>query len=159
MKSFLCIAFCSFLVFTGCSSKEKTLTETDKKVVEKAVGEEFNKFLESVGKLDINSWSKFYSEDNFVSAMAGIEYFTSRESWIEAIKAYFAGRQQQVVEPDIVKITALTDELALLVSNEKSKMVSKEGVAEDFTHVFTMVWKKEQAGWKIIHSHESWVKN
>jgi len=24
-------------------------------------------------------------------------------------------------------------------------------------HVYTLIWKKEQGGWKIIHSHESWI--
>jgi ketosteroid isomerase-like protein len=65
-------------------------------------------------------------------------------------------RNRQRVEPVAVRVTALTPGLALLTSQEKSEMEMKDGSLHKSRHVFTMLWKKEAGGWKIVHSHESW---
>ena len=48
-------------------------------------------------------------------------------------------------------------DLALMTSQEKCDMRLKSGQALAVRHVFTMIWSKGEHGWKIAHSHESWV--
>jgi diketogulonate reductase-like aldo/keto reductase len=45
----------------------------------------------------------------------------------------------------------------LLTSQERVDMKLKSGQDTVSRHVFTMIWKRGQKGWQIIHSHESWV--
>ncbi len=34
----------------------------------------------------------------------------------------------------------------------------KNGESIKSKHVFSMIWKREQGGWKVLHSHESWME-
>ena len=67
-------------------------------------------------------------------------------------------RERMQVEPLEVQVTALAPNLALLASEEKTQIWFKSGKNITVKHVFSMIWKKEQAGWKILHSHESWME-
>jgi ketosteroid isomerase-like protein len=66
-------------------------------------------------------------------------------------------RERQHIEPLHVRVTALAPDLALMTSRERAEMRMKSGENIKSDHVFTMIWKKEQDGWKILHSHESWM--
>jgi len=44
-----------------------------------------------------------------------------------------------------------------MTSEEDSEMWLRGGGVVKSRHVFTMLWKKESDGWKILHSHESWT--
>jgi len=44
-----------------------------------------------------------------------------------------------------------------MTSQEKTEMRLKSDENIKSKHVYTLIWKKEQGGWKIIHSHESWI--
>jgi ketosteroid isomerase-like protein len=77
---------------------------------------------------------------------------------VDTIANYFSMRESQQVEPFEVQVTALAPELVLLTSQEKIEMQLKDGKNFEYKHVFTLIWKKEQDGWKILHSHESWIE-
>lgn len=66
-------------------------------------------------------------------------------------------RETQKVTPVEIQVTVLQEDLALMISSEKSEMQMKDGVTIVSDHTFSMLWKKEDTGWKIIHSHESWI--
>jgi ketosteroid isomerase-like protein len=66
-------------------------------------------------------------------------------------------RERQYIEPVEVRVTALAPNITLMTSEEKSEIKLKNGNNIKSKHVFTMIWKKEKDGWKILHSHESWM--
>jgi len=133
------------------------LLHVEEKTIKKEVKDQFDKFVASLNAADAGAWSRFYSRDDFLSTVAGVDCYGSRSEWIDTVTSYFTARESQHVEPLEVRITALTPSLALVVSQEKSEIVLKSGMNVKSRHVFTMIWRKEQDGWKILHSHESWV--
>lgn len=126
-------------------------------VIKKEVAERFSQLVAAINDVNANAWSNFHSEDEFISAIAGTDYYATRSAWVGQITNYFSGRERQSVQPLEVRVTALTPNLALMTSEEDSEMWLRDGSIVKSKHVFTMLWKKESNGWKILHSHESWT--
>jgi ketosteroid isomerase-like protein len=148
------------LLAFGCQQQQRTITgvdNMDKKTMEKEVKDQFNQLVSALNQMNAGAWSENYSQDQFVSAIAGTDYYGTRSAWVDEITKYFSMRQRQRVDPVAVRVTALAPDLALMTSEEKSLMRLQDGKEVKSKHVFTMVWKKEPAGWKILHSHESWT--
>ena len=97
------------------------------------------------------------SYNQILSTICGTDFYDTRSVRVETITNYFSMRERQHIEPLEVRVTALTPNLALMTSEEKGEMALKSGANIKSKHVFTMIWKKEQGGWKILHSHESWM--
>ena len=76
---------------------------------------------------------------------------------MDSITNDFNMRECQHVEPVDVRVTTLAPNIALMTSEERSRIKLKNGKNIKSKHVFTMIWKKEKDGWKILHSHESWT--
>lgn len=158
MKSYYQILFVMlFLFVVGCKQENKVFTDVEKETIKKEVNEQFGSLIASINKLDADAWSKFYSNNEFVSAFVSTDYYGKRDAWIQLITKYFNERKSQTLEPIEIRVTPLSPELALMTSEEKTEMIVKEGNKVFSKHVFTMIWKKENDGWKIIHSHESWI--
>ncbi|MCX6179365.1 MAG: nuclear transport factor 2 family protein [Chlorobiales bacterium] len=142
---------------TSPQQQQQTVSETEKEVIKKEVKEQFNHLITAINQLDGSAWSEYYSKNEFVSAIAGTDFYAERSAWVGIITNYFSTRERQHVEPVEVRVTALSRNLALMTSEEKSEMELKNGPNMKSKHFFTMLWKKEQDGWKIVHSHESWT--
>jgi len=156
MKSlYRCILIVLLICLFGCS-EQATFTDAEKETVKKEVSEQFGKVISAINEKDIASWSGHYSQDGFVSAVAGTDYYSKRDAWVNAITGFFATRESQRIEPVAVRIHATARDLALLTAESNSEMKMKDGGLMKVKHVYTMVWKKEPSGWKILHSHESW---
>lgn len=126
--------------------------------IEKEVKDQFNQLLSALNQKDAGAWSKFYSDDEFVSTIAGTDYYANRNDWVNAVTNYFSTRERQHVELIKLRVTPLASDIALMTSEERSEIELKDGNDIIISkHVFTMIWKKESAGWKILHSHESWL--
>jgi len=156
MKSLYGYVFVVFSVFLfGCQQQQRVLTDAEKKAVEKEVTDQFSQLAAAVNQLNADAWSRYYSKDDFVSAIVGTDYYGARSAWIDTITKYFSMRERQSIEPSQVQVTALAPGLALMTSEEKVAISLKSGGHSEVKHVFTMIWKKEHDGWKIVHSHES----
>jgi len=156
MKSF-CRYICGALLVLslGCQPQQRTLTDAQSKAIGTEVRNQFDQLVSAIDQLDADAWSRFYSKDDFVSAMVGTDYYGTRGEWVDTITKYFSMTERQSIEPLQVRVTALAPDLALMTSQEKGQIRSKAGDRGAFEHAFTMIWKKEPDGWKIIHSHES----
>ena len=137
---------------------QKVFAEGEKEIVGKEVKAQFEQLVTAINQVKAGAWAGYYSKDGFVSAIAGTDYYDTRVGWVDAVSKYFSLRERQRVEPLAVRVTALSSDLALMTSDEKSEMWMKDGKNIKARHVFTMVWKKEKDGWRIIHSHESWAE-
>ncbi|MFH0735276.1 MAG: nuclear transport factor 2 family protein [bacterium] len=160
MKSFYQFAFIVFLVLLlGCRQPPpQTLTTVENNAITKEIKGQFNQFVSAINKMNVEEWSNFYSKENFVSAIVGTDYYSSRNTFIDSIKYYFSMRQSQNIKPQFIRVEALAPNLALMTSEEKPEILLKNGQNNISKHVFTMIWKKENEGWKILHSHESWIE-
>ncbi len=160
MKTFYVTLLFSFLsLLIGCQQSEKTFSDKDKKVIKKEVTEQFNKLISTLNQKDAVAWSDFYSKDEFISAMVMTDYYSSRSAWVDTITKFFSLREKQIVEPVEVRVTALAPDLALMTSEENGDMLLKNGASWKSKHAFTLVWKKDKDGWKILHSHEAFVES
>lgn len=157
MKLFAKVIFVVFLVVLGGCRQQQTFTDTEKEVIGKEVKAQFNQMVSAINQKDAAAWSQYYSENDFLSTIVGTDYYDTRSTWVDLITKHFSSRERQNLEPVSVHVSALTPELALLTSEEKSEMQLKDGSDIKAKHVFTILFKKEKDGWKIIHSHESWV--
>jgi ketosteroid isomerase-like protein len=135
-----------------------TITEADKKTIKNEVKHKFDQLISAINQSNAEAWSENYSQSQFLSAIASTDLFVARSVWVATITNYFSMREHQRLEPYEVQITALTPDLALLTSQENGEIRLKDGGELKHKHVFTMIWKKEQDGWKILHSHESWAE-
>jgi len=146
-----------FVLMFGCQQQQQNSTEIEKEVIKKEVKEQFNQLNAAINNSNSIAWSEFYSKDEFISTFVSTDYYATRSAFIDSIRYYFSLREYQHLEPLEVQVTVLTQALALMTSQEKTEMRLKSGENMKSKHVLTMIWKKEQDRWKIIHSHESWV--
>lgn len=135
----------------------ETIADLDKASIVKEVTDRFAHLVAAINQKDVALWEKCYSRDEFVSTVAGGVLFGTRGDWVQAIASNFSMRDSQHLELREVQVTPLTPDTALLTSQEAVDMQLKGGQTTTSKHAFTMIWKKGQQGWQIIHSHESWA--
>lgn len=135
----------------------KSFTDLGKTTIVQEVTEKFTQLIEAINRKDAAAWETFYSKEAFVSAAAGGDVFPTRTDWVQTITSNFSIRERQQVEVCSVEVVPLALDTALLTSRESAMMHLKSGESIKSRHVFTMIWKKEIEGWRILHSHESWV--
>jgi len=152
---FLLFVF-GMLIFAGCQDKPHQLTIVEKKEIQKEVQDKYDQMMKAINKLDARAWSEYMRKDGFISAFLGTEYYGTRKDYVEVITKSFAERDKQKVEPKTVQVTALSMEHALLTSQEEAEIRLNSGEVLKVLHVYTLIWKKEIDGWKIIHAHEAW---
>jgi len=134
-----------------------SLTKDEGNVVIEAIKEQFDQLVSALNEIDTKAWASFYSDDFPVTAVAGVDVYGDKNAWIETVGKYFSQRKSQSVVPFSIGITPLACDLALLVSEENTTMILNSGDIVKSKHVFSMIWKKGKSGWKVLHSHESWV--
>jgi len=135
----------------------KSSTDLDKAGIVKEVTDTFTHLVAAINQKDVTAWEKYYSRDEFTSTVAGGVLFAARSDWVQAITSNFSMRDSQHLELRDVQVLPLAPDTALLTSQERADMQLKNGQTTISSHVFTMIWKRSQEGWQIIHSHESWV--
>ena len=135
----------------------KSSADLDKTSIVKEVTDRFTQLAAAINQKDIAAWETYYSKNEFVSAVAGGIFFGTRSDWVQAITSNFSMRDRQQLKVREIKVFPLAPDTALLTSQNRVDMQLKSGQATISTHVYTMIWKKGNAGWQIIHSHESWM--
>jgi len=85
----------------------------EQELIKKEVAAKFSQLVAAINDVNANAWSAFYSRDEFISAIAGIDYYATRSAWVGQINGLFLGRERQSVQPLDVRVTALTSDLRL----------------------------------------------
>ncbi|MBN2432928.1 MAG: nuclear transport factor 2 family protein [Acidobacteria bacterium] len=143
------------LMLAGCQSPTAPPTGEEDVNIRQEVTAQFKGLVDAVNRIDSQAWADYYSVDEYVSAFVSTDYYGTRREWVDTITRYFAQREFQHMDIQEIRVIPFTTELALMTSREKTEMRVIGGETGMFRHGFTMLWKKEPAGWKIIHSHES----
>lgn len=158
MKSFY--QFISIIILASlfsCQQPQQTLTETEKDTINKDVKNQFNQLVSALNQKNTDLWSMNYSDSEFISAIVSTDYYSTRTAFKDSIAKYISMRESQHIEPLEIRVTPLTPNIAFMTSEEKIEILLKNGQKFYSKHAFTMIWKKEKKGWKILHSHESWI--
>ena len=135
----------------------KGLSDEKRNEIIREVNDVFLEFVATLNELNPEAWASYYSDD-FLSAIVNTDHYGARGDWIGEIKKYFASRESQRVDPVFVNVSALGEGLAMTTSEEKTDMTLKDGGRLKAKHLFSIVWRREAGGWRILHSHESWTE-
>lgn len=132
-------------------------SSVDNEDIVQEVTDRFTQLVAAINQKDAAAWEKYYGDVGFVSAVAGGFFCSTRNDWVRAIASNFAMRASQHLEVCDVQVFPLASDSALLTSRNRVEMQLKSGQSVSSNHVFTMIWKKVEEGWRILHSHESWM--
>jgi ketosteroid isomerase-like protein len=157
MKKYLwAISAIILLALASCQEKAE-FTDEQKAAIEKEVKIQNDGIISALNQLDFNALSEYFSKDEFISVNSGVNYFSTRSAFIDSVTYWFSQRERQQVELVEVRVTALTSELALMTNKLNWDISLKSGENLKSKAIVSSLWKKEQAGWKQIHMHESWA--
>jgi len=157
MKKYLWMIYAVVLLaVTSCQVKTE-LTDDQKASIEKELKIQNDGIISALNQLDANALSEYFSKDEFISVNSGINYFSTRSVFLDSVTYWFSKRESQRVELVDLHIIALTSELALMTNKANWNILLKSGDNLKVNAVVSSLWKKEQAGWKQIHMHESWA--
>jgi ketosteroid isomerase-like protein len=143
----------------GCEQeqpKQDIFDDAKKEAVVSEVKEQFNSFVTVINEKETAKWAEFYSDENFISAIAGVEFFPTKTAWVDAISNYFSMRKSQKMTVIKLNMKALSEDKVILTCEDNTEFILDDDSVVMSKHFFTLLWHKEQNGWKIIYSHESW---
>lgn len=156
MKKVFPFLACILLIGICCTNQSTELTDEQKATIISEVGNQMEKIRSTINQLDIDAWSEYWSEDEFISVSSGMNYFNNRSTWVDSVAYWWSFLESRSIEPIERSVTPLTPELALATRIVEGEDITKNGEQRSFTALVTVVWKKETNGWKIINTHESW---
>ena len=143
--------------FSSCMKETETeLTDEQEAVIIDDVTEQHNSYKAAIAQLNYDDFLKFYSQENFISGMNrtyGIHPTFS--SFADSSKIGFVTRERNKSELLDFRVTPLSPDMALSTEVGIWENWYKNGNYRKIKGLSTKLWKKEPAGWKIIHNHES----
>ena len=156
MKKYLWSTAAIILMAIASCQVNTELTDEQKATIEKEVKAQFDGFLSAVNQLDANAATDYQSKDKFISYTLNTYFLSTRNMMVDTIKNWFSGRERQHIELKEIQVTALTSELAQMTSRTIIDLSFKTGESLKVNDFLSMLWQKEQSGWRVIHTHESW---
>lgn len=154
---FSSVAFAIMLfLFSSCTKNIKTeLTDEQRVTIEQEVKDQWVKLQSTITQLDFDTWSGFFSDDEFISSFGSSGFMPSYIAWVDTVKNSFIRRERHQSELLERKITALTPDLALGIQVANWENWYKNGDYRKVKGATTLLWKKGPDGWKVIYNHES----
>ncbi len=157
MKKIIPLLACILIIGVSCNEPTSELTGEQKAAIASEVEEEFVNVISNLSLLDMEIWSQPWSEDNFISVNSGNNYFTTLQEFKDSVSFYFSTRESQQVQIVDKHATVLNPDLVLLSGITSWNILFKNGERYILDNVMgTLLWKKEEGGWKVIYLHESW---
>ena len=156
MKKVFPFIICVLLFGVSCSNQSTELTEEQKVTIQNEVNTEFEKLVNAIQQLNYDSFSELYSKTDFIScAKFNTGLLTDINAWMDSVKISFALRERQKTEMLNLKITPLTQDMALVNQIAYWENWWKNGDYRKSYGVATYIYKKEPIGWKIVHITET----
>jgi len=157
MKKVFPFIICVLLLGISCSNQRTELTDEQKATIISEVENQYRNVASDLSTLDIEKWSQPYSKDNFISVNSLVNYFPTFKEWRDSVTYKFSLRESQEVKIVDINTTVLSPDLVLLTSIANWDILFKSGEEiKDSKTLASLLWKKEDGVWKIIHIHESW---
>jgi ketosteroid isomerase-like protein len=144
------------IIVTACKTQCPPLTDSQKADIEKQILGLWDKITIPIEKVDIDGYSAFISSDEFLGMYSGGSIFHSKAELIDSMRIWFSDRKSNELQKKSVKVTVLTENLVLVDQLCILQITFKDDRIIRLNHAISFLLKKEAAGWKIIHGHESY---
>jgi ketosteroid isomerase-like protein len=156
MKSTL--QFIIVFLFIGCMTEKDTqLTETQKREITEQINSLWNQSCEAVENLNAEGAFAIWNSDPNSKYIREAHLYTSIDEARKQYAKWFSHPQPKrkleyqsfdlnILDKNTAIITAIAT-LTTLVDSTDNKQIWKIG--------FTVVWRKERAGWRVINMHTS----
>jgi len=145
------------ILFSACDSSCPPLTHSQKAAIETQILQHWKIAGDAVEKADADSYMATFSSDEFMAMHSEGRQFLSRKEYADSVKSWFSVRKSSELRQAKVKVTVLTENLAILDQKSLFRLNLKDNRTMDYNHVGSFIFKKEGSAWKIIHGHESWM--
>ncbi|MCY1720706.1 nuclear transport factor 2 family protein [Prolixibacteraceae bacterium Z1-6] len=157
MKTICIVSVLLVLLFGSCKNQPHIeLTEKQKASIENKVKDLYSHAISNLSKMDMEVWSEPWSQNSPVTVNSGAMYFDSFGEFKDSVTQWFSFREKQNVEILHLDAMAFNPKYVLIKGCNKWDITFKNGDTLNADALATLLWKKEEEGWKIIHLHESW---
>lgn len=146
------------LCLLACEQQPAALGDAERAEIVAQVTARQTELVGTFEALDAAAAAELQSADNFL-AYASLDGYLDRQTLVDSMAVWFGERETEQFDPTTLNVYPLTSELALADVVADGRVVMKDGTEWEGRNVITYVWKKELAGWYIIHQSESWRYN
>jgi hypothetical protein len=144
------------MILSACQNQCPPLTNQQKTDIGKQVLELWDRIIpNSLMNLDSNGYSQFLISDEFLGHYVEGGVIPSKDGVIDSINVWFNFRVSQIKQNKTVKTYVLAKDLVLIDQFGVFQIDNKNGETWRGKHAISVLFKKENSGWKVIHSHES----
>lgn len=155
-KHFTIFTVLACVLFTACTNNPKLLTDARKADIEKQVLEQWGRITAAVEKADAESFISYLSPDGFLDMYSQGMRFAGRAQYADTVKSWFGARTITELQQKEIKVSVLSEDLALLDQKSLFTANLKDGNSVRCNHMVSYIFRKEALGWMIIHGSESW---
>lgn len=154
-KQLLLIPLFLGILLIGCNKPSTQLTESQKSEIEKEILSLLDSINIPLKTLDVDGFSKFISSENFIANFWKDTLVTTSDGFINLAKSRWSDAQSQDFKQNYLKITVLTPALVIVDREGIVSYKDQNGQTHEIKDFLSSICRKEQSGWKIIHTHET----
>jgi hypothetical protein len=158
MKNTIYIFLLSLLILWGCNETKRTLTEAEKGQIEKEITEIFNNSMQGIKDKDVATAFGAFSEKEGVKYIRDGHLYPNIETAEKQYAGWFAAdtiTAKRIITCDPL-IFDILDENTVLLTTLGSFKFENDTTNQPWVIAYTMLWRKEEGGWKLFHMHNSW---
>ncbi len=154
-KSILILMIIYILADYSCILMGQELKKLQKYRIETQVDSVFQVSIQAAEKLDYDKLSKCV-DDRFAAAfISNNTFYPSYDSLVNFARTRAQGIAGQKITLSNKKITALSENIALVIANGDTKFFAIDGREFELKFYWTFVYCKINNTWKVIQSHQS----
>ena len=158
MKNSTLIFLLSLLVLWGCNNAPATLTDAEKEQIEAEVFEQFNISGQGIEEKDAAKAFSVFSTQEGVKYIRNGHLYPTIETAEKQYAEWFTASQdapKQTLTSDPILFDIL-DRNTVILTTIGSLKAENDTASQPWVIAYTMVWRKEDSGWKLFHMHNSW---
>ena len=147
---------CAFVFLGSCSQPKTTLTASETQAMVGEVLSSFSTFEKGLGEGDLETVSKYYSEDpRFYWVENGRVAYSSGALAKETLSAFYPSLKGMTFTSLEKKVTPLRRNLAMLYVEYEQNLVFANDQELQLNGAMTILLEKRDAEWEFIIGHSS----
>jgi|GEM_PF-662391 len=151
------LLFAGMLTFTSCKYGADDNAEIKKLATSDTINTLMVKVTTFANNLRLDSIAPFLSEDSTAVFISGGMHY-SKKGFISTMQNVYNSMKVQNLQIIRSQVIITSPGNAIWISWLKNKYITKEDKPGEEFLCETWIWRRETAGWKVIHFHESIMK-